>query len=100
MTRRTDTLYGELPEGFIQIHPEDARELKISNGEKAIVKSRRGQLEIKTRISPDIARGVVFIPFHFSETNANVLTNPAFDPACKMPEFKVCAVDIEKYDQK
>jgi len=100
MTRRTDNLYSEMPEAFIQIHPEDARELKISNGEKAIVKSRRGQLEIKTRISLDIIRGVVFIPFHFGKTNANILTNPAFDPACKMPEFKVCAVNIEKVDEK
>jgi len=99
MTGRTDSLYSEVPEGFIQMHPEDARELKISNDEKALVKSRRGQLEIKTRISPDIARGVVFIPIHFGKTNANVLTNPAFDPACKMPEFKVCAVNIEKADQ-
>jgi formate dehydrogenase major subunit len=98
MTRRTDCLNGELPDAFIQIHPEDARELKISNGKKVILKSRRGQLEIKTRISPDITRGVVFIPFHFSKANANVLTNPAFDPACKMPEFKVCAVSIEKTD--
>jgi len=100
MTRRTDSLYSEVPEAFVQIHPEDARELEISNGEKAIVKSRRGQLEIKTRISPDITRGVVFIPFHFGKTNANILTNPAFDPACKMPEFKVCAVNIEKVDEK
>jgi len=100
MTGRTDSLSGELPEGFIQIHPEDARELKINNGEKAILKSRRGQLQIKTRISPDIARGVVFIPFHFNRANANILTNPAFDPACKMPEFKVCAVNVEKANQQ
>jgi formate dehydrogenase alpha subunit len=100
MTRRTDNLYSEVPEAFMQIHPEDAHELKISDGEKAIVKSRRGQLEIKTSISPDITRGVVFIPFHFNRENANILTNPAFDPACKMPEFKVCAVNIEKVDEK
>jgi len=99
MTGRTDTLCSELPEAFIQIHPEDARRLNIGNGEKAIVKSRRGQLEVETRISPDITKGVVFIPFHFSKTNANILTNPAFDPACKMPEFKVCAVNVEKADQ-
>ena len=99
MTRRTDSLHGELPEAFVQIHPEDARELKISNGEEVIVKSRRGQVEVKTRISPDITKGVVFIPFHFNRANANVLTNPAFDPACKMPEFKVCAVNVEKADE-
>jgi len=100
MTRRTDSLSSELPDAFIQIHPEDARELKISNGERVVVKSRRGQLEIKTRISADITRGVVFIPFHFNLANANILTNPAVDPVCKMPEFKVCAVNIEKAEQK
>jgi len=39
---------------------------------------------------------MTFMPFHFAGTAANVLTNPAFDPACKMPEFKVCAIKIEK----
>ncbi len=100
MTRRTDSLYSEVPEAFIQIHPEDARELKISNDEKALVKSRRGQVKVKTRISSDITKGVVFIPFHFNRANANILTNPAFDPSCKMPEFKVCAVNIEKAGEK
>ena len=96
MTRRTDTLYGELPEAFIQINPKDARSLDIDDGEKVAVKSRRGRLEIKARVSQDISKGVVFIPFHFDSANANILTNPAFDPACKMPEFKVCAVKLKK----
>jgi len=100
MTRRTDNLYSEVPEAFVQINPEDAYELKINNVDKATVKSRRGQLEIKARISQDIAKGMVFIPFHFDSANANILTNPAFDPACKMPEFKVCAVNIEKVNEE
>lgn len=96
MTRRTDSLSGELPEAFVQINPKDARSLDIDDGEKVAVKSRRGRLEIKARVSQDIAKGVVFIPFHFDSANANILTNPAFDPACKMPEFKVCAVKLKK----
>ena len=96
MTRRTDSLSSELPEAFVQINPKDARSLDIDDGEKVSVKSRRGRLEIKARVSQDIAKGVVFIPFHFDSANANILTNPAFDPACKMPEFKVCAVKLKK----
>ena len=99
MTRRTKSLCGEICEAFVQVNPEDARELRITDGERVRVKSRRGGLLIKARVDPETSRGVVFIPFHFDGTNANVLTNPAFDPACKMPEFKVCAVSIEKTEK-
>lgn len=100
MTRRTSSLDNEMHEAFVQIHPEDAKQLRIVNGERVIVKSRRGEIGINARISPDIMKGLVFIPFHFEKANANLLTNPAFDPACKMPEFKVCAVAVEKAKQK
>lgn len=100
MTGRTDSLRSELSEGFIQINPDDAKKLKISDGERVIVNSRRGNIKVKARLSVDIQEGVVFIPFHFGKTIANILTNPAFDPLCKMPEFKVCAVKIEKMENK
>ena len=85
-----------MPEAFVQINPEDAHELRVREGQEVKVKSRRGELQIKVKVSPETSKGVVFIPFHFNGSNANVLTNPAFDPVCKMPEFKVCAVGIEK----
>jgi formate dehydrogenase major subunit len=60
------------------------------------VSSRRGNITLKARISDRPGGGIVFIPFHFKEAAANVLTNTAVDPVCKIPEFKVCAVKIEK----
>ena len=47
-------------------------------------------------MSRKVNRGVVFIPFHFAEAAANMLTNPAFDPTAKIPEYKACAVKVEK----
>jgi formate dehydrogenase alpha subunit len=100
MTGRTDSLNTELSEGFIQINQNDAAKLNISDGEMLLVSSRRGKIKVRARLSTDINRGVVFIPFHFGKTKVNILTNPAFDPACKMPEFKICAVKIEKMENK
>jgi len=94
-TRRTENLNRELSDGFVQMNPADARQLHVQNGEAVKLRSRRGEIIVQTRISTDIPEGVVFVPFHFGKARANVLTNPAFDPACKMPEFKVCAVAIE-----
>jgi formate dehydrogenase major subunit len=64
-------------------------------GDNVKVSSRRGSIKVKARISEGISRGVVFIPFHFKEAAANVLTNTALDPISKIPELKVCAVKIE-----
>ncbi len=96
MTRVSPSLHHELAEGFVQINPEDARVLEIKDGERIKVRSRRGEIQIKAKVSPKVYRGVVFIPFHFAESAANMLTNPAFDPVAKIPEFKVCAVKVEK----
>ncbi len=63
------------------------------------VSSRRGEIEIPIRITEKVKEGSVFIPFHFREAPANVLTNPAVDPIAKIPEYKVCAVKIEKLQQ-
>jgi formate dehydrogenase alpha subunit len=96
MTRVSPTLQHELPEGYVEISPADAQAMQIKNGERVKVSSRRGEIQIKAKISRKVNRGVVFIPFHFAETAANVLTNPAYDPTAKIPEFKVCAVKVEK----
>ena len=60
------------------------------------VVSRRGQITVKTMATERVGQGVVFMSFHFVESNANILTNPAHDPIVKIPEYKVCAVRIEK----
>jgi formate dehydrogenase major subunit len=96
MTRVSPTLHHELEEGFVEINHRDARNMNIQDGERVKVSSRRGSIQIKARVKDTIHRGVVFIPFHFVESAANMLTNPAFDPTAKIPEFKACAVKVEK----
>ena len=96
MTRKTALLNRESPTGFVEINPEDARELSIVDGEKVLVQSRRGEIEISAKVTSKVPPRVIFIPFHFAECAANVLTNPALDPAAKIPEFKVCAARVKK----
>jgi formate dehydrogenase alpha subunit len=96
MTRVSPSLHQELPEGYVEISPVDAKVMEIKDGERVKVSSRRGEIQIKAKISRKVNRGVVFIPFHFAEAAANVLTNPACDPVAKIPEYKVCAVKVEK----
>jgi formate dehydrogenase (coenzyme F420) alpha subunit len=99
MTRRSKTLDREVPTGFVEINTEDAAELGIKNKELVRVKTRRGEIEIGAKVTPDIMKGIIFIPFHFVECAANTLTQSfALDPAAKMPEFKVSAASIEKLE--
>ena len=76
------------------MNPEDAAELGLADGDMAQVTSRRGTIELATRISYREARGNCFIPFHFREAAANLLTIDEIDPVGKIPEFKFCAVRI------
>ncbi len=96
MTRRTSTLDREVPAGYVEINPADAEKLILRNGDKVKVSSRRGEIETHALVTGKVKEGSVFIPFHFSEAAANVLTNPAVDPVAKIPEYKVCAVKVEK----
>jgi predicted molibdopterin-dependent oxidoreductase YjgC len=96
MSRRITTLVRERPEGFVEINPVDAKILEVGNRELVRVISRRGSMTIKARITDNVPEKSVFIPFHFSETPANLLTHTGCDPKAKIPEFKVCAVRVEK----
>lgn len=96
MTRRTEALNREVPTGYVEINFKDAEKLNIFEGEIVSVKSRRGKIEVKVQVTKKVPEGVIFIPFHFAESPANVLTNSAFDPVAKIPEYKVCAVQVEK----
>ena len=96
MTRVSPSLHAEMPEGSLEMHPEDGDRLGVRQGEKVKVASRRGEITAKVILTDRVDPGVVFMPFHFAETCANVLTNPAHDPTAKIPEFKVCAVRVEK----
>lgn len=95
MTRRTPKLNDEVSSGFCQMNPKDAAAEKIRNGNMIILKTRRGSIEAEARVTDEVPEGLVFVPFHFTESCANKLTNPVLDPACGMPEFKVCAVNVE-----
>ena len=96
MTRRTEALNREVPTGYVEINFKDAEKLNIFEGEIVSVKSRRGKIEVKVQVTRKVPEGVIFIPFHFAESPANALTNSAFDPVAKIPEYKVCAVQVEK----
>jgi len=96
MTRVSPHLDREMPELIMEIHPEDARALELQDGAWARISSRRGSIVSRVQLTDRIGKGVVFLPFHFAENAANVLTNSALDPIAKIPEYKVCAVKLEK----
>jgi formate dehydrogenase alpha subunit len=96
MTRRSRGLNALEPGPFVEINDGDAQELQVADGDRVRVASRRGAIELAVRVKPRNMAGVVFIPFHFHEAAANVLTNPALDPVARIPEFKVCAVRVER----
>ncbi len=96
MTRRSPTLNREMSSGAVDVNPQDAEKLGIKEKDLVKVRSRRGEVKIRARLTEMVPPGVVFIPFNFRESAANVLTNSARDPISKIPEFKVCAVNLEK----
>ena len=96
MTRRIDAINKVSPSAYIEINPDDANNLGIHDGDTVKVSSKRGSIDINVLISRRPTKGVVFIPFHFREAAANLLTNTALDPISKIPELKVCAVKIEQ----
>ncbi len=87
-------------EELVEINPRDASALGISDGEVVKVASRRGEVTAKAKLTEASPEGVVFMTFHFAESPTNLLTNPALDPVAKIPEFKVCAVRIERNGHK
>jgi formate dehydrogenase alpha subunit len=84
------------PQAAMELNPEDAERLGIAEGEPARVSSRRGSIVLRAWVTDRVAPGIVFIPFFYAEAAANELTNDAIDPRAKIPEYKVCAVRIEK----
>jgi formate dehydrogenase alpha subunit len=88
---KLDDLY---PEARIEINPMDAGRLKIEDGQAVRVTSRRGSIVLRAWVTERTTAGVVFIPMHFAEAAANLLTIDALDPLAKIPEYKACAVRI------
>jgi len=96
MTRRVDGINQLAPECYIEMSPEDAKELDLKDGDVAEVISRRGKVKARVKVSDVARKGTIFMPFHFKEAPANLLTNPVLDPVSGIPEYKVCAVRIAK----
>ena len=82
------------PQARIEINPADAARLKIEDGETVRVSSRRGTVVLRAWVTQRTTVGVVFIPMHFHEAAANLLTIDALDPLAKIPEYKACPVRI------
>jgi formate dehydrogenase alpha subunit len=93
MTRHSwlDDLY---PEAMVEMNPADAARLGLKFGDPVRVTSRRGTIVLRARVTVKAISGVVFIPFHFAEAAANLLTIDVVDPQAKIPEYKVCAVRV------
>jgi predicted molibdopterin-dependent oxidoreductase YjgC len=96
MSMKSDGLNQLAPECFVEISPGDADQYELQDGQEIRVSSRRGEIQAKAKISGKAVDGTVFIPFHWAQAAANELTHAALDPTAKIPEYKVCAVKIQK----
>ena len=97
MTRRVQGLLELAPRLEVAVHPSDARRLGVGDGAALRVVSRRGELTAYARLTEAVRPGAVFVPFvKLGDSAANFLTNAAYDPSAKIPEYKVCAVRLER----
>ena len=95
MTRRSKTLHELEPEAIVSMNSQDMNFLKLQPGSKVKVETRRGSIMLSVRQDRELPKGMIFVPFCFSEAAANKLTNPQLDPFGKIPEFKYCAARVE-----
>ncbi|MBU2599299.1 formate dehydrogenase subunit alpha [bacterium] len=97
MSRRSKGLNEICSEGFIEVSLRVSQDLNLQEDDRVKISSRRGEIITKVKIKEGLLEKVVFMPFHFAESAANILTNHALDPKSKISELKVAAVKIEKY---
>ena len=95
MTRHSRVLDAIEPGPCIMINPADLEQFGIKTGDILVVESRRGRIAATTRADEHMQKGVVMMPFTFSEAAGNLITNDALDPFGKIPEFKFCAVRLK-----
>jgi anaerobic selenocysteine-containing dehydrogenase len=96
-TGRVNLLESLAPEAWVEINPADANELKIRTGDIVRLASPRGAVErVVARVTEIVRAGEVFMPFHYDEACANRLTNDEFDPISREPNYKQCAVRLER----
>ena len=96
MTRASAILNRESPEALLEINPVDAGSLSLFSGEMVKLATRRGSIKLKVLISEQVAEGMLYTSFHFTEAPVNLLTNASSDPKSKCPEYKICAAQVEK----
>ncbi len=96
MTRKGTGLNRLYPEPLVELHPADAKTMDLSDGDYLEITSRRGSIKIKAQLTRRTNIGTVFVPFHFHEAAANILTHTHICPVAKIPGFKVSAVKIVK----
>jgi formate dehydrogenase major subunit len=96
MTRRANVLDALEPQATVSINTALATRMRVNGGEMMRIASRRGEIQMQVRIDDGTPEDTVFIPFAYAEAAANVLTNAALDPFGKIPEFKYCAVSLQR----
>ena len=84
------------PEATCEVHPADAAELELQTGDWVEVSSRRGSIKLRVLVTGRSPEGTVFVPFHFAEAAANLLTLDEVDRQAKIPDYKNTAVKIDK----
>jgi formate dehydrogenase alpha subunit len=96
ISRESPSLAGIYPKGVVEIHPEDGLKLGLESGDWVKVASRRGEVVAEAKVTDRSPLGVIFISFHWKEAAANILTINELDPVAKIPEYKYCAVNVQK----
>ncbi|MFB6171829.1 MAG: formate dehydrogenase subunit alpha [Haloarculaceae archaeon] len=95
LTRRVEASMAQVPESYVEIHPETAAEVGVRDGDRVQVASARGQITVRATVTDRVGPGVVFVPMHFVDGAANRLTGERFDPTSGIPEYKVASVRVE-----
>ena len=94
-TGKSDILKKLYPAGcYVEIHPKDAARFNLKAGGRVTIRSRRGQMEAAVYLAPTVQQGQIFLPMHYPEVNR--LTHPSFDPHSRQPNYKACAVNIQR----
>jgi anaerobic selenocysteine-containing dehydrogenase len=96
MTRKSKVINQVSPTGYVEMHVDDAEKLGVRDGEMVEVVTTRGRVTTRAKVTTQIEKGWLFMPFHFREGPANMLTVDALDPIAKIPEYKVCAAQVRR----
>ncbi|MDR0882218.1 MAG: formate dehydrogenase subunit alpha, partial [Candidatus Adiutrix sp.] len=96
MTSKVEGLTAKAGESYVEIGPVTAAQYGVGHGDMVRVSSPRGAIEVQARVLPRVRDGLIFVPFHYGEAGANILTAANLDPVCRIPEFKVLKARIEK----